>query len=183
MNDISGKKFNALTALYVVSRTSGEVIWHCKCDCGNELDLTYKELVYSNRKSCGCRKTEHNKRLNQTLTHFSGTSLDMIKSKTVPSDSTTGIRGVYYIKGKYHAKIVFRKKAYYLGVYDNLEDASKARTEAEADLFDRVVEHYEKWNALAKADPEWAKSNPIEISVEKSEANRLLVRCFPQIDP
>jgi len=103
----------------------------------------------------------------------------MLRSKKVPTDSTTGVRGVYLIKGKYEAKIVFQGKQFYLGKYDNIDDAAKARREAEALLFDGVVAHYDKWKALADADPEWAKDNPIEITVSKKSKSELQVTMLP----
>lgn len=35
--DLTNQKFNMLTVLYPLpERQNGHVIWHCKCDCGNE---------------------------------------------------------------------------------------------------------------------------------------------------
>ena len=57
--------------------------------------------------------------------------MDMLKSDKLPKNNTTGVRGVYRIRGKYVAKIVFQKKQYHLGSYDSLEEAALARREAE----------------------------------------------------
>lgn len=56
--DITGQRFGRLTALYATDRrdNSGYKIWHCYCDCGNEIDVSYKALVYGNQQSCGCKK-------------------------------------------------------------------------------------------------------------------------------
>ena len=155
-SDIEGQKFNRLTALYPTKERDkkGSVIWHCRCDCGNEIDVSYNTLVYSNMQSCGCRKKEHDEKLGTFLTHIAGTSLDMVKSKKIPTDNTTGYKGVYLIKGKYVAKIVFQKKQYYLGVFDQIEDAAKARKDAEEILFDGFAAYYEKYKQIADADPE-----------------------------
>ena len=68
--DITGQKFGRITALHPTQRRSkrGHLIWHCRCDCGRELDISYNDLVYTNRKSCGCRKQEHNQELKNILT-------------------------------------------------------------------------------------------------------------------
>ena len=71
------------------------------------MDVSYNNLVYGNLKSCGCQKKEHDKKLGSMLTHVAGTSIDILKSKKIPTDNTTGYRGVYLVKGKYLAKIVF----------------------------------------------------------------------------
>ena len=70
--------------------------------------------------------------------------MDALKSKKVPTDNTTGYKGVYLIRGKYVAKIVFQKKQYFLGTYENIEDAAEARREAEEVLFDGSAKHYRK---------------------------------------
>lgn len=180
--DITGQRFERLTALHRVEGQHGgrSVMWRCKCDCGNEIDASYNELVYCSTKSCGCQKKEHNRKLKDLLVHMDGTSLDMIKSKKVPTDNTTGYRGVYLIRGKYTAKIVFQKKAYHLGSFDRIEDAIQARLEAEELLFDGTAEFYEKWNAKAKEDPVWAAENPVRISVVKDQKRGLLVDFLPE---
>lgn len=147
------------------------------CKCGNEVDVSYKSLMYTNQKSCGCLKREHEQKLNTYLTHVAGTSVDTLKSKKVPTGNTTGYKGVYWIRGKYVAKIVFQKKAYYLGIYDDIEEATEARKEAEEVLFDCVAEYYAKWKTRADQDPQWAKENPVQIFVNPNDDKRLSV-CF-----
>lgn len=181
-SDITGQRFDRLTALYPSKRydKSGSVIWHCRCDCGNEIDVPYNNLVYTNQKSCGCQKKEHDQKLQTFLTHVANTSLDMLKSKKVPKDNTTGYKGVYLIRGRYVAKIVFQKKQYFLGTYDRIEDAAQARKEAEEVLFDGVAEHYRKWKKRADDDPQWAEQNPIQVTVNQ-EDGRLSVTLLPSI--
>lgn len=48
--DITGKKYGMLTA---VSRLDEER-WLCKCDCGNETEVSIYSLLNNNIKSCGC---------------------------------------------------------------------------------------------------------------------------------
>lgn len=167
-SDITNQKFGRLTALYPTEKrnSSGSVIWHFRCDCGNEVDVPYNDVVYANQKSCGCQKKEHDQKLHTFLTHVDGTSVDMLLSKKVPADNTTGYKGVYLVRGKYIAKIVFQKKQYFLGSYDKIEDAAAARKDAEKILFDGVAEHYQKWKQYADLDSEWAKQNPISVSVD-----------------
>jgi len=182
--DITGQRFNRLTALYRVKdkpTRNGSVLWHCRCDCGNEVDYSYQDLVYSNLKSCGCQKKEHDEKLKNFLTHVGGTSLEAIQSAKLPSDNTTGYKGVYLIHGKYLAKIVFQKKQYFLGTYENIEDAAKARKEAEQLLFGETAEFIKRWKEKATDDPEWAEENPVEIQVKRDAEGRLTVSYSPQI--
>lgn len=184
VKDISNQVFNSITALYPTEKRDkkGNVIWHCVCnDCGTQLDLSYNELLYTNRKSCGCKKRKHNENLPDLLTHVAGTSIDMLRSEKLPTNNTTGHKGVYYIKGKYTAKIVFQKKAYYLGNYEKYEDAVAAREAAEKLLLQGTLEHYNKWQEKAAADARWARENPIEIKVYPGTNSRLEVMFLPEL--
>ena len=55
--------------------------------------------------AAGGEECRHNRKVS-----VDGTSIDAIRSKKVPKDNTTGYKGVYLIRGKYVAKIVFQKK-------------------------------------------------------------------------
>lgn len=182
-SDITGQRFGRLTALYPTRGrdVKGSVLWHCRCDCGQELEASYNDLAYSNLVSCGCRKKEHDKALGGYLTHIDGTSLEMISSKKVPTNNTTGAKGVYLIKGKYVAKLVFQKKAYYLGTYTTLEAAAEARKEAENELFQATVDYHAKWQEKADSDPDWAKANPVRIHVTKANGS-LRITFLPVLD-
>ena len=53
--DLTNQKFGRLTALYDTGkRKHNHVVWHCKCDCGNECDVLGHSLKTGNTKSCGC---------------------------------------------------------------------------------------------------------------------------------
>lgn len=180
--DLTGQRFGKLVVLEATSARDkkGYVMWHCRCDCGNELAVSGNCLCYTPMKSCGCQKKEHSQQLGSYLQHVDGTSLDMLKSRKVPSNNTTGVKGVYFIRGKYVAKIVFQKKQYILGRFDTLEEAAAVRRETEVQLNDRVVAHYERWNARAAIDPQWAEENPVHVRVEKDAAGELNVICLPE---
>ena len=181
--DISGRKIHRLTAKYPLAErdNKGGVIWHCVCDCGNEVDFPYNVLMYSDIRSCGCWKRERESHLSDLITRVDGTSIDMIKSKKLPADNTSGIKGVYYQKGKWIAKIVFQQKQYHLGKYDTIEEAAEARHQAEEVLFDGVAAHYERWKERAEADPEWESENPIIVTVSKKSVSVLAVVFMPVI--
>ena len=60
MNNLTNKKFNRLR---VVSRStkktsSGNIWWHCKCDCGNMCIVKGSNLVNETIISCGCYRKE-----------------------------------------------------------------------------------------------------------------------------
>ena len=179
--DITGRRFGRLTAQYSTKKrdTKGFVIWHCRCDCGNEIDVSYNNLMYCGQQSCGCKKKEHDKALAGYLAHVDGTSIDALKSDKIPKNNTTGVKGVYRIKGRYLAKIVFQHRQYSLGTYESLEAAAEARKKAEELLNEKVVGFYEKWSEKAAADPVWAKENPMKIHVSRLDSGELDVALQP----
>ena len=100
--------------------------------------------MYCGQQSCGCKKNEHDKALAGYLVHVDGTSIDALESDKIPKNNTTGVKGVYRIKGHYLEKIVFQHRQYSLGIYESLEAAAEARKKAEELLSEKVVGFYEK---------------------------------------
>jgi hypothetical protein len=44
-------------------RKNGRPLWHCRCDCGNEIIVGANALRQGNTKSCGCLKLERAQQL------------------------------------------------------------------------------------------------------------------------
>ena len=56
--DRTNQRYGRLVALYPTDKRSGSsVVWHCKCDCGNELDINGSYLGKS-IFSCGCLRKD-----------------------------------------------------------------------------------------------------------------------------
>lgn len=51
--DLTGETFGWLTVLYP-TRKSNRKAWHCRCKCGNEVDVITNNLTSGHTKSCGC---------------------------------------------------------------------------------------------------------------------------------
>ena len=59
-HDISGQRFGLLVAAHrVPNKRPGVVRWHCRCDCGNEIDARAGNLQSGNTTSCGCKHHPH----------------------------------------------------------------------------------------------------------------------------
>lgn len=55
--DIKGQKFGILTAVKQTDkRVYRSVVWLCKCDCGNYIEVSVNRLNCGLSKSCGCLK-------------------------------------------------------------------------------------------------------------------------------
>ena len=61
MKDLTNMRFGRLTALKCIGTTKyGNLIWECKCDCGNIHTVASAKLIQGKIRSCGCLKKEQN---------------------------------------------------------------------------------------------------------------------------
>lgn len=145
--DITGQKFGRLTATCPISIKKGKsTVWLCKCDCGEEIPVEIRLLRSGNTQSCGCLNREvATLKANTMFQRIDGTTIEMLKSKKVPSNNSSGVKGVSWNKQKsdWEAYIKFKGVHYHLGHFDKLEDAAQARKIAESKLHDEFVEWYE----------------------------------------
>ena len=123
--DISGETFGLLTAIAPTDkRENGSVVWSCRCKCGNNAEVPLIRLTSGNVKSCGCLKKN---RMNRNQ--------DKEKISELRKDNKSGHKGVCQKRnGKWIAYIMKKGHRYYLGSYDNKDDAVTARIKAEKEL-------------------------------------------------
>lgn len=152
---IEGQRFGRLVAISPTEKrdTNGSVIWKCKCDCGNIAEVSAKSLTAEsgrNTRSCGCvlkdyQRTKGAQILREEVKKdcVEGTKIHSLSMKTF-INNTSGIKGVTWDKRKkkWKAQICLKRTQYNLGTYDNIEDAAKARKEAEEKLFKPVLKKY-----------------------------------------
>ena len=124
--DLTGLVFGRLTAIAPTEkRKRGYVVWKCKCQCGNEVEVETGLLTSGQTKSCGCWRSE---RLTIANRYIDGTSLaHTLSTRDKSKNSKSGYVGVTEHNGKWIAYIYYKKKPYYLGSFDNLDDAVNAR--------------------------------------------------------
>lgn len=151
-SNLTGQKFGRLTVLErsdrYGSRGSRKVpLWKCRCECGA---ITYKATdTLTNPDVSMCRSCAGNFGSQTARAHAgfeSGTQLSKIRNIPETSDNLSGIRGVYYDpkSGKYRARIKFQGKSHHLGTFLRLEDAIKARRQAEEDIFGKFLSSREE---------------------------------------
>ena len=58
--DETGNRYGRLTVLYRSEdkTANGKIKWHCRCDCGKEIDVSGYSLRSGNTTSCGCYAKE-----------------------------------------------------------------------------------------------------------------------------
>ncbi|SHJ31099.1 transcriptional regulator [Hespellia stercorisuis] len=182
--DLQGRQFKRLTALYPTEKREkkGSVIWHCKCSCGNELEVSADALLHGNYYSCGCLKKEIQKNIVERLHLIDGTCVEWLESRKSRCDNTSGFRGVYPVaSGRFAVKIGFKKHVFHIGTYDTFEEAVQIRVEAEKIFHNGFTDAYYRWSKRAKEDSSWAHDHPFYYDV-KSENNQFLVSTILQED-
>ena len=155
LKDLPGKRFGRVVVLGYAGKKKGHQMWRCRCDCGKEFTANQSNLQNGQTTSCGCKQTE------RSGLHFvDGTFVEGIQSTKLSQANTSGFRGVYYNKkrNKWIAQIMFKRKCYYLGGFEKIEDAVKARARGE-EMFDSFLDWYygqrkEECEQLRKSEAE-----------------------------
>lgn len=138
--DLIGQRYGKLIVLAPAENIGSRTAWLCRCDCGNEVIRKTVHLRSGHVTTCGCEG------ITERLTMVNGTCLEMLKSKTIRRNNSSGVTGVDKQKGTglWRATICFQGKRYYLGKFAQFEDAVKARKEAEVKFHDAFVERFQK---------------------------------------
>lgn len=151
--DLKNQRFGRLLVVEETEKRTdgGSVVWKCKCDCGNFIEVSSKRLINNINISCGCYQKEcqkysinklHSKQL------IEKTNIDLISKFQANSNSKSGIRGVHWCeqKQKWISTLTFQKKLVLNKTFNKneLEKAIKARQKAEEKYFKPILEKYKK---------------------------------------
>jgi len=170
MLDLTDQRFGRLVAEYPTKKRSykGSVIWHCRCDCGEEVEVAQDNLVYGNSRSCGCLKREAQAEVHTHLDFIDGTCVQLLEHRKYRKDNTSGFRGVSQTKdNRWRVGIGFKKQRFYIGRFNTYEEAVQARLDAEEVIHNGFVRAYYAWLDRAKKDDAWAEANPFVYDVHK----------------
>ena len=129
--------------------------FRCRCICGTERVIKHNILKSGRSLSCGCRRSDH-----QIKEQKEGRELGQKISREVQKhglsvayagfgrrknrNSRTGITGVSKWSDKYRAYITVDRKQINLGTFGKLEDAVKARRNAEEQYFSERQKRVDK---------------------------------------
>lgn len=157
--DLTGQRFGRWTVLAPVRRpkprSNGSwTDWRCRCDCGTERLVDAKSLTTGASRSCGCAIGEAaRKRIDPSgandLQRYDRTTVSLIRpDRPLNVNNQSGVRGVYWSAREqcWIAKIGLRGKSITIGRFDDLEKAAQARRSAEADLYDPIIDEYDRIN-------------------------------------
>lgn len=147
--NLIGKKFGRLVVIKDSNIDDGKgKLWVCKCECGNFKEVRGHNLTTGNVMSCGCLKKEStvkNQIKSYVADSFDGTRIGTLTQK-ISIKNCSGCKGVCYIESnkKWFAYIYLKTKQIRLGYFEKIEDAIKARKEAEEKYFKPVIEEYKQ---------------------------------------
>lgn len=149
--DLTNKKFGKLTALEKTNKRqdNSSIVWRCRCDCGNIVEVSSKRLRNNINMSCGCYQRERQKYSMNKLhsrQFKEDTNIDLISKNKANSNSKSGVRGVHWCesKKKWIATLQFQKKLVLNKNFDDVNKAIQARKEAEKKYFKPILDKYKK---------------------------------------
>lgn len=127
-----------------------DIVWRCRCKCGNVVNLPATRLLTGNTLSCGCMKAES---ILSSSKYYAGTHLVMsLKDDPVQMNTQSGYTGVSLKRDKWIAYINYRGRRYHLGTYSNKEDAIRARARAKELVMENAMQLLEEFESIHKND-------------------------------
>lgn len=173
--DLTGKRFGKLTVIAYagVDEEQKCSMWKCRCDCGKITTVRGGSLTYGTTKSCGCEFSKFTP--NAITDQVDGTRINSLLY-TKQSNNTSGHVGVSFNKRrqKWEAYIQFKGYLYHLGLYEDIQDAIKARERAEKEKHGAFMEwfqktHPEEWERVMKTKKDNIRSSGIPAKNSKEE--------------
>jgi hypothetical protein len=172
--DITGQKFGRLTVLCENGRKGKNILWRCKCECGNEIDAISYNLKNGHTQSCGyIAKEVHNK--THSIHNGSNTRLFRIwqhilkrcLSSNVKNYANYGGRGITVCDDWKDSFQTFREWSYQNGyredlsidridVNGNYEPSNCRWTNAKVQANNKRNNRLIEYNGVVKTISEWA---------------------------
>ena len=156
--DLEGNRFGDLVVVSYAGKRKGKHYWNCLCECGASTVVCQSNLKSGHTKSCGHRvepaKTRH---------FVEGTCIESVQSRKVSASNSSGVRGVYKDKRteRWIAQITFQGKTRYLGSFAEIEEAARARMEAEK-IFTDFLERYKQKGPDLKSEKNFGQGGRAE---------------------
>jgi len=148
--NLVGKRFGKLIVLENVGvDKKHNSLWKCKCDCGNTIITIGRSLTSGLTKSCGCISRDNlgTLRKENNIEHTNVAIVKGLLNNNKSKITKSGVKGVCWNKRekKWRSYIMFKGKLSELGYFLKLEDAIKARREAEEKLFRPFLEEHKEF--------------------------------------
>lgn len=170
-DNLTSRRFGRLTVLYQTpqQKKRQKTVWHCLCDCGQEVDVGAEHLLRGTVQSCGCWRREQSRKMHDHMHFQDGTCIERLEeAQRETGRNKAGFRGLYRTKrGAYRVTIGFQRKLYCLGYFKSFAEAVQARLDAEQQTHAGYIRAFRGYERHASADPAWAKDNPFFYEVTR----------------
>ena len=165
-----GDKYGYLTIIEKTDerKNKGEIVFKCKCDCGNIVyrssAMIRQSLVKGCLISCGC-KAKHGRSIGKEFANderrkqlaregvgqYDGTCVAQLQRKKINKNNQSGVRGVHYsTRDKcWKATLTIRGKEYRYSFKD-LGEAIACRKRMEKMYFEPVIKSYKEFEESEK---------------------------------
>lgn len=159
----SGTVFGELTVIKRIGTTNWKgnrsALYLCKCSCGEEAEVSRKNLIKGNTTSCGHKRSELIKKMNseenmkkkmatwKKTENVENTKLSGISPKRKKAEGKTSKKiGVSFDKVRklWVAQMIFQRKLVLHSYHKTEQDAIAARLEAEEKYFEPMLKKYGK---------------------------------------
>ena len=101
MKDITGFRYKRLVAIQPTNiRKNGSVVWECKCDCGNIVQVKGSDLTCHRKGSCGCLEKENQQTVGQRINNSKDITNQTFGRLTAlyPTEKRSGSSVVWHCK-------------------------------------------------------------------------------------
>ena len=132
--DITGHRFHRLSVIRETKEKNShnEILWECKCDCGNTILAPKYKLKTGWTKSCGCLHKELFSGYRGVRNYNEdGTNTYLLDSSKMHKNNTSGYKGVVRHNLGWIAQIKYKYQHYYLCYSNNIDECVAIRKEAE----------------------------------------------------
>ncbi|HBL84449.1 MAG: hypothetical protein A2Y17_10000 [Clostridiales bacterium GWF2_38_85] len=144
-NNIAGKRFGSLVAVYPEKTCGKETLWMCRCDCGKQTYKPYSSLLNGKYQSCGCTTLKHPSLETKENLRIHKFTKEIRKYILAQEDiKGNGISGVYFDDSccLWKAVISFNNHKYILGSSKNMMVVIQLCKEAKKLTFGEFLEWY-----------------------------------------
>ena len=153
--ELKNQTINGITLLEKTNKKRrGAVLWKCKCFCGKIFLVEAYRIKNGEISSCGCKRKvfreDNFKKARKKLAQGfkDGTFINLISNNKIRKNNKSGINGISIRRNKYSTSYIVRiclqGKNIRIGTYRDIEEAIKARKEAEEKYFKPILDKYNK---------------------------------------
>ena len=144
-----GNKYGKLTVLkYAGLNKTGQALWECKCDCGNNTQVLGINLRNGNSRSCGCIKSKGELKIAQLL----------IKNN-IPFEKQKKFKNCVFDNSNYFARFDFYINNEYIIEYDGIQHFKYFDSQNTWNTKKRMIDTQQKDHFKTK----WCKQNNIPL--------------------